>query len=52
VVSGSSKLLVSKDVPALEVLPYAHLPNDILDAPGVVSRKKQLLPAILGALEG
>lgn len=52
VVNGSSKLLISKDIPALEVLPYRHLPSGILDAPGVVSRKKQLLPAILGALEG
>ncbi len=52
VVNGSSKLLLSKDIPALEVLPYSHLPSGILDAPGVVSRKKQLLPAILGALEG
>lgn len=52
VVNGSSRLLLSKEVPALEVLPYPRLPNGMLDAPGVVSRKKQLLPAVLGALEG
>jgi len=52
VVNGSSRLLLSKEIPALEVLPYPRLPNGALDAPGVVSRKKQLLPAVLGALEG
>ena len=32
-------------------LPYAKLPYGTLQAPGVVSRKKQLLPALLSALE-
>jgi inorganic pyrophosphatase/exopolyphosphatase len=31
-------------------LPYAHLDDDTLDAQGVMSRKKQLLPAVLAAL--
>lgn len=52
VVRGSSRLLLTSDVPALGGLPYAKLPDGTLRAQGVVSRKKQLLPAILGALEG
>jgi manganese-dependent inorganic pyrophosphatase len=52
VVRGTSKLLVSADAPAiLEDLPYAPLPDGTRDAEGVVSRKKQLLPAVLGLLE-
>lgn len=51
VVRGSSRLLLTNEVPALDVLPYATLPNDTLNAEGVVSRKKQLLPIVLGALE-
>ncbi|MDX1413167.1 MAG: DHH family phosphoesterase [Candidatus Promineifilaceae bacterium] len=51
VVSGSSRLILTKDVPALDVLPYPRLPDGTLDANDVVSRKKQLLPVILGALE-
>jgi manganese-dependent inorganic pyrophosphatase len=52
VVRGSSRLLLTSDVPALGGLPYPKLPDGTLRAPGVVSRKKQLLPAVLGALEG
>jgi hypothetical protein len=33
---------------ALSDLPYQRLPDGTLDAPVVVSRKKQLLPAMLG----
>jgi inorganic pyrophosphatase/exopolyphosphatase len=33
-------------------LPYPKLPDGTLRAAGVVSRKKQLLPALLSALEG
>jgi manganese-dependent inorganic pyrophosphatase len=52
VVEGSSRLLVSSNPPAvLEELPYPPLPDGSLDAAGVVSRKKQLLPAVLGLLE-
>ena len=51
VVQRTSRLVVTKDVPALEVLPFPHLPDGTLDAQDVVSRKKQLLPVILGALE-
>ncbi|HMT22476.1 MAG TPA: DHH family phosphoesterase [Promineifilum sp.] len=52
VVRGSSRLLITSDVPRLGGLPYPKLPDGTLRAPGVVSRKKQLLPALLSALEG
>lgn len=51
VVRRTSRLIINKDVPALEVLPYPRLQDDTLNAEGVVSRKKQLLPVVLGALE-
>jgi manganese-dependent inorganic pyrophosphatase len=52
VVRRTSRLLITDIVPALDVLPYPHLPDGTLNAQGIVSRKKQLLPAILSALEG
>ncbi len=51
VVLRTSRLLITRDVPALEVLPYPRIQDGTLDAEGVVSRKKQLLPIVLGALE-
>ena len=52
VVRGSSRLIItSKAPPILEDLPYPPLPDGTRDAPGVVSRKKQLLPVVLGLLE-
>jgi manganese-dependent inorganic pyrophosphatase len=52
VVRGSSRLLISSDPPPiLTDLPYPPLPDGTRDAPGVVSRKKQLLPGVLGLLE-
>jgi manganese-dependent inorganic pyrophosphatase len=48
VVRGSSRLVLAGEQGALSDLPYKRLPDGTLDAPGVVSRKKQLLPAILG----
>jgi manganese-dependent inorganic pyrophosphatase len=52
VVRGSSRLLVSSNPPPiLADLPYPPLPDGTRDAPGVVSRKKQLLPVVLGLLE-
>ncbi len=48
VVRGSSRLVLAGEQAALADLPYKRLPDGTLDAPGVVSRKKQLLPAILG----
>ena len=52
VVRGSSRLILSVGAPSvLDDLPYPPLPDGTRDAPGVVSRKKQLLPVVLGLLE-
>ena len=52
VVRGSSRLILSSNPPPiLTDLPYPPLNDGTRDAPGVVSRKKQLLPAVLGLLE-
>lgn len=52
VVRRASYLLLTNEVPALDDLPYPRRPDGTLNAEGVVSRKMQLLPVILGALEG
>jgi len=52
IVGGSSRLIISSRAsPVLDDLPYPPLPDGTRDAPGVVSRKKQLLPVVLGLLE-
>ena len=52
VVGGSSRLLTtSSPPPVLDDLPYPPLADGTRDAPEVVSRKKQLLPVVLGLLE-
>jgi manganese-dependent inorganic pyrophosphatase len=51
VVRGSSRLVLTGRTERLNDLPYNRLPDGTLDAPDLVSRKKQLLPAILGLLE-
>lgn len=51
VVAGSSRLLIASDTPLLNDLPYPLLPDGMREAKGVVSRKKQLLPVILGLVE-
>jgi manganese-dependent inorganic pyrophosphatase len=52
VVRSTSRLLISSNAPAiLDDLPYPPLPDGTREAQGVVSRKKQLLPAVLGLLE-
>jgi manganese-dependent inorganic pyrophosphatase len=51
VVRGSSRLLISNPPPALDDLPYPPQPDGTRKASGVVSRKKQLLPVVLGLLE-
>jgi manganese-dependent inorganic pyrophosphatase len=52
VVGGTSRLLLtSAPPPILDELPYPPLPDGTREAAGVVSRKKQLLPAVLGLLE-
>jgi manganese-dependent inorganic pyrophosphatase len=52
VVRGSSRLLLTETAPAiLDELPYPPQQDGTRFAEGVVSRKKQLLPGILGLLE-
>lgn len=51
VVRGSSRLLMQNPLPILDNLPYPPQPDGTLLAEGVVSRKKQLLPLVLGLLE-
>ena len=52
VVEGDSRLILTNEVPMLDVLPYPKRDDGTRNAEGVVSRKKQLLPLVLGALEG
>ena len=51
VVRSLSRLVVAGETDRLNDLPYTRLPDGTLEAAGVMSRKKQLLPAILGLLE-
>ncbi len=51
VVRGTSRLLLTDDHPILSDLPYPPQPDGTRLASGVVSRKKQLLPVVLGLLE-
>ena len=50
VVLGNSRLVVVGQPRVIATLPYARLDDDTLDAPGIMSRKKQLLPTVLAAL--
>ncbi|NJN54885.1 MAG: hypothetical protein HC804_09095 [Anaerolineae bacterium] len=52
VVRKTSRLLLTDRLPQLDQLPYPPLDDGTFRAEGVVSRKKQLLPTILGALSG
>ncbi len=51
VVDSDSRLVMVNAPPILDDLPYPRQPDDTRLASGVVSRKKQLLPVILGLLE-
>jgi manganese-dependent inorganic pyrophosphatase len=51
VVRGSSRLLLSNPPAVLDELPYKPLIDNTRLAEDVVSRKKQLLPVVLGLLE-
>jgi manganese-dependent inorganic pyrophosphatase len=51
VVGGSSRLLLSNELAVFSDLPYERQPDGTLLAHDVVSRKKQLLPVVLGLLE-
>lgn len=52
VVRGSSRLILEQPPAILEDLPYKHNSDGTLIADDLVSRKKQLVPAILSLLEG
>ena len=51
VVRGSSRIMLSNPPALLNDLPYIPQPDNTRLAEGVVSRKKQLLPVVLGLLE-
>jgi manganese-dependent inorganic pyrophosphatase len=51
IVGGTSRLLLCGDSHYLDGLPYARRADGTFEMPGVLSRKKQLLPAILSALQ-
>ncbi|MCE1253494.1 MAG: DHH family phosphoesterase [Anaerolineae bacterium] len=51
VVRDASRLVISGESGRLEELPYTRLPDGTLEAVGVVSRKKQLLPVVLDLLQ-
>ncbi len=50
VVLGNSRLVAVGQQRVIATLPYARLDDDTLDAPGIMSRKKQLLPTVLAVL--
>jgi manganese-dependent inorganic pyrophosphatase len=52
IVRGSSRLLTAGETEMLKSLPYPMQEDGIRQARGVVSRKKQLLPLVLGLVEG
>jgi manganese-dependent inorganic pyrophosphatase len=51
VVRSTSRLVLAGNKGLLKDLPYVQLTDGTIEATGVVSRKKQLLPAILGLIE-
>jgi manganese-dependent inorganic pyrophosphatase len=51
VVRGTSRLLIANEPAVLSDLPYLRNSDGTRHADGVVSRKKQLLPVVLGLLE-
>lgn len=51
VVSGRSRLLVRGERPFVEALPFPRLADSEYDIGDMVSRKKQLAPAIQAAVE-
>ncbi|MBZ0287772.1 MAG: inorganic diphosphatase, partial [Anaerolineae bacterium] len=50
VVLGNSRLVAVGQPRMISALPYPRLDDDTLDAPGIMSRKKQLLPTVLAVL--
>lgn len=52
IVQNNSLLVLSHEVRQLAQLPFSRRGSGVFDLPGVVSRKKQLLPTLLGLLNG
>jgi manganese-dependent inorganic pyrophosphatase len=52
ILRGDSRLVVAGETALITDLPYPPLPDGTLDAKGVVSRKKQLVPTVLAAVKG
>lgn len=50
-VRATSRLIATGDVHLVARVPFGRAGDGIFDAPSVVSRKKQLVPALLAALE-
>ena len=50
-VGGTSRLLTCGESHYLDGLPFTRRSDGTLEMPGILSRKKQLLPAILSALQ-
>lgn len=50
VVRGNSRLIAVGQPRVIATLPYTRLDDDTFDAPGMMSRKKQLLPDVLAGL--
>jgi manganese-dependent inorganic pyrophosphatase len=51
ILRGNSRIIAMGDASLIADLPYAPLPDGTLDAKGVVSRKKQLVPVVLAAVK-
>lgn len=47
-----SKIVAVGDPRVIEALPFAKISKNVLDAVGVVSRKKQIFPAVSSAIHG
>jgi manganese-dependent inorganic pyrophosphatase len=50
ILTGDSRLMAAGSARLIAALPYPRLYEGVLDAAGVVSRKKQLLPTVTAAL--
>jgi manganese-dependent inorganic pyrophosphatase len=50
ILRGNSRILVVGDAALIAALPYPPLRDGTLDAKGIVSRKKQLVPTVLAAV--
>ena len=51
VVNGDSRLLVTGTLAILDQLPFRRISDHLFDLPGVMSRKKQVLPQVLATFD-